>query len=62
MLIVEVKSSDSIDRALKNYKQKYIKTGIIKELRDRQQFTKPSVKRRNEILKASYKEQKMKSL
>ncbi|MRI62885.1 30S ribosomal protein S21 [Ornithobacterium rhinotracheale] len=60
MLIVPVKDGESIERALKRYKRKYDKTRIVKELRERQQFTKPSVLKRQEIIKASYK-QKMQS-
>ncbi|MEM1320131.1 MAG: 30S ribosomal protein S21 [Bacteroidota bacterium] len=56
MLIIEVKDSESIDRALKVYKRKVQKTGILKELRRRKQFTKPSVRRRAEILNAVYKQ------
>lgn len=56
MLIVEVKDSESIDRALKKYKRKFERAGIIKELRKRKHFTKPSVKRRAEVLKAVYKQ------
>ncbi len=58
MLIVNVKDGEGIDRALKRYKRKHRKVGIIKELRRRQHFTKPSVQRRNEILKAEYIQQK----
>ena len=58
MLIVEVKSGESIDSALRRYKRKFQTTGMIKELRRRKQFEKPSVVRRNEILKAVYKENK----
>ncbi len=58
MLIVEVKENETIDKALKRYKRKYQRSQVIKELRRRQHFTKPSVKRRNEVLKAQYKEQK----
>jgi len=54
MLIIEVKEGENIDRALKRYKRKVKDTGILKELRSRKQFTKPSVKRRNEVLKAKY--------
>lgn len=57
MLIVPVKDGESIERALKRYKRKYDKTRIVKELRERQQFTKPSVLRRQEIIRASYKQQ-----
>ena len=62
MLIVEVKDGESIDRALRRYKRKFQKTGIVRELRRRQQFTKPSVERRNEVLKAQYKQKKYGSL
>lgn len=54
MIIVPVKEGESIDRALKKYKRKFEKTGVVKELRERQKFTKPSVKRREEVLKAVY--------
>jgi small subunit ribosomal protein S21 len=54
MIIVPVKEGESIDKALKKYKRKFEKTGTVKELRERQKFTKPSVKRRTEVLKAIY--------
>jgi small subunit ribosomal protein S21 len=57
MIIVPVKEGESIDRALKKYKRKYEKTGVIKELRERQQFTKPSIKKRGQRLKAIYIQQ-----
>ena len=56
MIIINV--GNSIEQALKQYKNKHNKLGITKELRDRQTFTKPSVKRRGEILKAKYVESK----
>ena len=52
MLIIPVKEGESIDKALKKYKKKYEKVGVIKQLRDRQSFTKPSVKSRQEMIKA----------
>ena len=55
MLIIDVKESESIDRALKNYKRKVQRVGILKELRRRKQFDKPSVKRRSELLNAAYR-------
>ena len=58
MLIIDVKDNEGIDKALKRYKRKYQQAQIIQQLRQRQHFTKPSVKRRNEILKAVYKQQK----
>lgn len=56
MLIINVKEEESIDRALKRYKRKFQSTGLLKELRRRKNFTKPSVKRRNEILNAEYRQ------
>jgi small subunit ribosomal protein S21 len=58
MIIIDAKRCSSIEQALKQYKNKHNKLGIIKELRERQTFTKPSVKRRGEILKAQYIESK----
>ena len=43
MIIVPVKDGENIERALKKFKRKFEKTGVIKELRSRQQFDKPSV-------------------
>ncbi len=54
MIIVPVKEGESIDRALKKLKRKFEKTGVVKELRDRQKFTKPSVRRRDTIQKAIF--------
>lgn len=56
MLIIDVKDSDSVDKALKKYKKKFEKSGTLKEIRRRQAYTKPSVRRRTEILKAVYKQ------
>jgi small subunit ribosomal protein S21 len=57
MLIIPVKEGESIEKALKKFKRKVEKTGLIRELRDRQKFTKPSVERRDEIKKAIYSNQ-----
>ncbi len=54
MLIIPVKEGENIDRALKRFKRKFDKTGTMRELRRRQQFTKPSVERRSQIQKAEY--------
>ena len=54
MIIIPVKEGENIERALKRFKRKFEKTGVIKELRERQMFTKPSVKRREEVKKAIY--------
>lgn len=58
MLVISVKEGESIDRALKRYKRKYDRTGVMKEIRGRKQFIKPSVSRRKEIIKAAYIQQK----
>lgn len=57
MLIVPVKEGENIERALKRYKKKYDRTGVMRELRDRKEFTKPSVTERQERIKAAYKQQ-----
>lgn len=57
MIIVPVKEGENIERALKKYKRKFEKTGVVKELRERQKYTKPSVKNREARLKAIYIQQ-----
>jgi small subunit ribosomal protein S21 len=57
MIIVPVKEGENIERALKKYKRKFEKTGVVKELRERQKFTKPSIKNREARLKAIYIQQ-----
>ncbi len=54
MIIVPIKENENIDRVLKKMKRKFEKTGVLRELRDRQKFTKPSVKKREQKLKAIY--------
>ncbi len=54
MLIIPVKEGENIDRALKRFKRKFDRTGTMRQLRERKQFTKPSVKRRAQIQKAQY--------
>jgi small subunit ribosomal protein S21 len=54
MLIVPVKEGENIERALKKFKKKFDRTGVIKELRARQQFIKPSIQNRQQKLKAIY--------
>jgi len=57
MIIVNIKENESIDKALKRFKKKFEKTGVLKELRARTSYEKPSVRRRNEIIRAVYREQ-----
>jgi len=54
MLIIPVKEGESIDRALKRFKRKFDQTKMMRQIRTRKEFTKPSVKRRQQILKAKY--------
>ncbi len=54
MLIIPVKEGESIDRALKRFKRKFDQTKMMREIRSRKEFVKPSVKRRQQILKAKY--------
>lgn len=56
MLIIPVKDGESIDRALKKYKRKFDKTGVVRQLRTRQQFIKPSVILRQVKLRATHKQ------
>ena len=54
MIIVPVKEGENIEKALKKFKRKFEKTGVVKELRSRQQFDKPSVIKRLEKEHAIY--------
>jgi small subunit ribosomal protein S21 len=57
MIVIPIKEGENIERALKKFKRKFEKTGVVKELRNRQAFTKPSVTRRQQKLKAIYIQQ-----
>ena len=64
MIVVPVKEGDNIEKALKKFKRKFEKTGVVKELRRRQQFEKqvamhaaamrPSVVKRERMMHAIY--------
>lgn len=56
MIVINVKENESIDKALKRFKKKFERTGVLRELRSRQQFEKPSVSKRTEKIKAAYKQ------
>jgi small subunit ribosomal protein S21 len=56
MIIINVKEGESLDKALKRFKKKFEKTGVLRELRSRQAFEKKSVARRNVVKKAIYKQ------
>ena len=57
MIVVPVKEGENIEKALKKFKRKFEKTGIVKELRSRQQFDKPSVTIRLKKERAVYVQQ-----
>ena len=57
MIVVPVKEGENIEKALKKFKRKFEKTGIVKELRSRQQFDKPSVTKRLKKERAVYGQQ-----
>lgn len=54
MIIVPIKEGENIERALKRFKRKFEKTGVVKELRRRQYFDKPSVIKRDQKMRAVY--------
>ena len=54
MRIVPVKDGENIERALKKFKRKAEKTGVIKEVRTRKQYEKPSVVKRVKMQHAIY--------
>ncbi len=56
MIVVNVKENESIEKALKRFKKKFDRTGTIRELRARQYFEKPSITKRNQRIKAAYKQ------
>ena len=61
MIIIPIKEKESVERALKRFKRKFERTGVIKELRERQAFKKPSVRKRENSINAIYK-QKLRQL
>ena len=56
MLQIPVKEGESIERALKKYKKKFERTGVLKELRTRKEYSKKSIVRRQQVIKAEYVE------
>ena len=56
MIVIHLQKDEAIDKALKRFKRKFEKVGTLKELRERIQYKKPSIKRREKKLKAIYKQ------
>jgi small subunit ribosomal protein S21 len=62
MIIVKIEGKETLEKGLKKLKRKFDKMGIVKELRRRKEFTKPSVRRRDEIKKGIYIEKLRKEM
>tara|TARA_B100000927_G_C16399873_1_gene442880 strand:+ start:450 stop:641 length:192 start_codon:yes stop_codon:yes gene_type:complete len=56
MIIIPVKDGENIDRALKRFKKKFMKTGKMKEVRERKEHIKKSVLLRSQKIRAEYRE------
>ena len=56
MIIINVKENESIDKALMRFKKKFERTGVLKELRSRTAYEKPSITNRGVRIKAAYKQ------
>ena len=55
MLIIQIKDTETVDRALKRFKKKFEKTGMMRKLRSRAFFQKPSVTKKKQKEKAVYR-------
>jgi len=62
MLIIDSQISGGLEKALKLLKKKLTNTGVVAECRDRQYYTKPSVRRRDEIKRGAYRAQRRQAL
>jgi small subunit ribosomal protein S21 len=56
MIFIDLKKEKSLDSALKKLKYKFSNRKTKEELSERREFTKPSVKRRNQIRDARYRQ------
>jgi len=52
---VEVHQNESLERALKRFKRKLQREGVLREYRNRKFYEKPSVKKRRKIKEAAKK-------
>ena len=57
MILIQIKDNEPIERALKRFKKKIDRVKVLKEVKSRRYYTKPSVRRREEKLKAIYKQE-----
>ncbi|MBI1803930.1 MAG: 30S ribosomal protein S21 [Ignavibacteriae bacterium] len=58
MVGIIINENENIDRAIRRFKKKYERSGILKEVKKRAYFTKPSVKKRMEKIKAIRRSQR----
>jgi len=56
MAHVTLRKNENLEGLIKRFKKKVDDEGIIKEFKDRQYFTKPSVKRREKVKQAKRKQ------
>ena len=54
MIEIKLKRNESVDRALKRLKKKMDRDGILKEVRSRRHYQKPSVKKRQKMKVAKF--------
>ncbi|GAB5465836.1 MAG: 30S ribosomal protein S21 [Candidatus Kapaibacteriales bacterium] len=59
MIGIQVQSNENIDRALRRFKKKYERSGVLREYKKRTQYTKPSVEKRMARIKASRRQYKI---
>ncbi|HNU82420.1 MAG: 30S ribosomal protein S21 [Acidobacteria bacterium] len=55
MPVVHVREDESFENALRRFKRKCEKAGVLTELKKRQHFEKPSVKRKRKTIQARKK-------
>ena len=62
MIIVQIKEGENLERSLKSFKKKFDRIGVVKELRGRKVYSKPSIVRREKKLKAVLRQKFIDSL
>ncbi|MGX7592171.1 30S ribosomal protein S21 [Candidatus Karelsulcia muelleri] len=55
-LILKSNPGEDIEKVLKRYRNKIDKSDLMKEVKKHQEYIKPSQKRRNNLIKARYKQ------
>lgn len=58
MIGVTLQANENIDRALKRFKKKYERSGVLREFKKRTAFMKPSIEKRMQRLKAARRQMK----